>query len=176
MLHSAEQNPSLPRPELPAIASPQYTAPLHNATQYPSPRRLSQPPLTPPPFTPALHSAALHSQFSLGRTDNLPSSSFSSSNRVSTATPDHLLISLQLPSVKQLIRQLSVKRQPATLSSSNRTPKDLLSVPFPTFTLVKIELGQLRLEQPLPTMTPSNSGAPKNSRSSRTSFRSLKFK
>jgi hypothetical protein len=62
----------------------------------------------------------------------LPSSSYRSSNCARTATLDPLLVNLQLPSVKLLILQLSVKRQPATFSWSIGTPTDLLPIPLRT--------------------------------------------
>jgi hypothetical protein len=54
----------------------------------------------------------------------------SSSNAASTAGPGHLLVDLQLLSVKLLIRQLRVERQPTTFSSSNRTPTGLFAIPL----------------------------------------------
>jgi hypothetical protein len=104
---------------------------LHSAALHSSLRRSSFPPCTPPPFT--LCSGAHHSRPSFRRTDNLPSSSPSSSNWASTATPDLLLVELQLPSVKLIILQLSVERQPVTFSSSNRTLTCLRPIPFRTF-------------------------------------------
>jgi hypothetical protein len=88
-------------------------------------------PFTLPPFT--LHSATLHSHLSFRRTDNLPSSSSSSSNCARTATPYPPIVELQLPSVKLLILPQSVERQPTTMSSSNGTPTDLAPIPLRTF-------------------------------------------
>jgi hypothetical protein len=102
------------------------------------PSSLSRPsPFIPPPLT--HHSAALrpplrHSSLPpFVPPDNLPSSSSSSSNCARTVTPYPHLVELQLPSVKLLILQQSVERQPTTISSSNGTPTDLLPIPLRTF-------------------------------------------
>jgi hypothetical protein len=80
-----------------------------------------------------LQSAVHHSHHPFRRTDNLPSSSYSSSNWANTATPDVLLVELHLPSAKLLILHLSVEQQPATVSSSITTPTDLDPIPLPIF-------------------------------------------
>jgi hypothetical protein len=132
----------------------------------------------PSPFTPPTHhsaalpldSATLYSHLSFRRTDNLPSSSSSSSNCARTATPYPPLVELQLPSVKLLILQQSVERQPTTISSSNGTPTDLLPIPLRTF---DARQATTRSTTHVTSIASSNSGTPKYNRSSPTSFRSL---
>jgi hypothetical protein len=70
---------------------------------------------------------------SLRRTDNLRSSSSSSSNCARAATPHLPLVELQLPSVKLLTIQQSVERQPASISASTKTPTELGRIPLRTF-------------------------------------------
>jgi hypothetical protein len=141
---------------------------------------LSRPsPFTPPPLTHhsaaldpsfALHSATLHSYLSFRRTENLPSSCSSSSNCARTATPYPPLVVLQLPSVKLLILQQSVERQPTTISSSNGTPTDLVPIPLRTF---DARQATARSTTHVTSITSSNSATPKYNRLSPTSFRSL---
>jgi hypothetical protein len=80
-----------------------------------------------------LHSATLHSHPSFRRTDNLPATSSSTSNRARAATPHLPLVELQLPSVQPLTIQQNVERQPATISLSNRTPNDHRPIPLRLF-------------------------------------------
>jgi hypothetical protein len=137
------------------------------------PFSLSRPsPFTPPPLT--HHSAALRPRLrhsspdhSFRRTENLPSSGSSSSNCTRTATPDPPLIELQLPSVKLLILQQSMERQPTTVTSSDGTPTDLLPIPLRT-----LDTRQA-ITRPTTHNTSSNSGTPRYDRSSPNSFRSL---
>jgi hypothetical protein len=99
-----------------------------------------------------------------------PSLSSSSSNCASTATPYPAIVELQLPPVRLLILQESVKRQPTPIFSSNGTPTDLLPIPFHTF---DTRQATTRPTTHVTSITSSNSGTPKYNRSPPTSFRSL---
>jgi hypothetical protein len=166
----------------PCAPSP-FTPVNHVAARHCRPSFWLPTPFTPSAFTAARDSAALHSRPSICRSSLPPfigphgqppliELHLVQRGGVSATTPDHVLIDLQLTSVMLLTRQLSLARQPATLSSWNRTPTDHVPVALCSFTPVEVRLGQLRSEQPLPTGAPSNSGTPKNTRSSRTSFAS----
>jgi hypothetical protein len=154
ILHS---RPSLPRPS-PCIARP-ITLPSLTLHSCPSLRRPSLSPFTLPLFT--FHPATLHfspchsslfplplfthhSRPAFRCTDKLPSS-----NRAKTTTQDLPLVELKWPSpsLKLPIIQLSVERQPPTISSWNSAPTDLLPNSLRTFDTL---LGQLGTEQPLP--------------------------
>jgi hypothetical protein len=96
---------------------------LHSAALLSRPALRRRSPVTQPPFT--LHSTTVHSALHSAERTITPRPTGREQ------LPRDLL--LELPSVKQLILQLSVERQPATFSSSNRTPTDLLRIPQRTF-------------------------------------------
>jgi hypothetical protein len=128
-----------------------------------TPPPLTRPsPSTPPLFTPTCRSAA--------RTTSPRRAPARPTAREQLVNPYPHLVELQLPSVKLLILQQSVERQPTTISSSNGTPADLLPIPLRSF---DTRQATSRPTTHVTSITSSNSGTPKYNRSSPTSFRSL---
>jgi hypothetical protein len=161
-LHSAALHPSFRRSA--PFTPPPLPSALHYATLHPSPRRLSLPPFTPAPFPPALHSRP-----SLRRTSLPPIIPRHGQPHVVELQLVQLSVNgypgSSLHRAAVAIREAAnpptqVEQLPATFSLLKRTPTNSFLFRYVYSTLIKLLLGQLQMQQPLPSVTSSSNGTP----------------